>query len=188
MIVYDCEIENPIDTGWEPKKDGIQYASGWRDFEAMGIACIGCYDFEADRYRVFLKDNFDEFRRLIARAERVIGFNSVSFDNPLCAAHGIHVFNSYDLKREMVNAAGENPETYHKGFSLDTVARANGIGGKNGSGADAPINWQKGRIGNVVDYCLEDVRLTKCLVERVIRTGHLVDPRNLSNRLRIARP
>ena len=40
-----------------------------------------------------------------------------------------------------------------------------------------PIQWQRGKHGHVVDYCFEDIRQTKALVDRVLRSGALADPR-----------
>lgn len=56
------------------------------------------------------------------------------------------------------------------------MAYANFRISKSGNGALAPVEWQRGNIGNVIDYCLHDVYLTKRLIDRVIRSGALADP------------
>lgn len=193
MIIYDIEILKAIPGRDGRRLAGIEYAGGWDDHENLGIACICAYDYETDRYRTFLADNLDAFRQLVDRTDLVAGFNSVSFDNNVCRAAGIDVCDakSYDLLVEAWAAAGLGPKFVypsHVGFSLDALARANGLTGKTGHGAIAPVEWQRGRMGGVIDYCLEDVRLTKELVDRVIRTGRLRDPRNPSNWLQIRRP
>ena len=91
----------------------------------------------------------------------------------------------------MWRAAGLGPKfeyPSHLGFGLDATAKANQIGGKTGTGELAPINWQRGKIGNVIDYCLEDVRLTKRLIDRVLRLGILQDPRFPDQVLTLPRP
>lgn len=186
MIIYDCEIVKAIQgkiVENEKRIEGIEYCEGWRDFENMGISIIGAYDYETGRYRVFAKGNFDEFQGLVDSTNLVIGFNSLTFDNPLCAANGIHIHGkeSYDLLVEIWKAAGlEDQFKYpsHAGFSLDACAQANFGLGKTGHGALAPIDWQRGNIGRVVDYCLNDVYLTKLLVDQVIDREYIQDPRN----------
>lgn len=182
MIIYDCEIVKAIQSNNETSIEGIEYCEGWRDFENMGISIIGAYDYKTFRYRVFAKDNFQEFQDLVDSTDLVIGFNSIAFDNQLCAAHGIYVHDSesYDLLVEIWKAAGLGDEfkyPSHVGFSLDACAQANYGLGKTGHGALAPVDWQRGNIGRVVDYCLNDVYLTKRLVDKIITEGRIWDPR-----------
>ena len=183
MLAYDCEIVKAIQSKDERYEFGIDYCAGWNDFENMGISVICAYDWVADRYRVFCKDNLYLFDVLVAAHEDVIvSFNGINFDDKLCAANGLRVESSYDILRQAWIAAGLDPDKYnhgtHGGFGLDGLARANGLPGKTGHGARAPIDWQRGRIGRVIDYCLEDVRLTVELMNEVVRHGRLRDPRD----------
>lgn len=65
LLVYDCEIVKAIPSSKEAPTPGIEYCAGWRDFANMGISVIGAYDYETDRYRVFLEDGFQEFAELV---------------------------------------------------------------------------------------------------------------------------
>ena len=169
MIVYDCEIIKGIANKEEERLPDIEYCEGWRDFENMGISTIGAYDYETDRYRVFMQDNFGEFQKLVENTDLVIGFNSLAFDNPLCRAHGIDIPDekSWDLLVAIWVAAGLSPHFQyptHIGFSLDACSEANFGTKKTGHGAQAPIDWQRGNYGKVIDYCINDVKLTVDLV------------------------
>ena len=182
MIVYDCEIKKAIAKKGEERLPDIEYCEGWRDFENMGISTICAYDFNTRRYRAFLEDNFDEFQKLVDETDIVIGFNSLAFDNPLCRANGLNVPDekSWDLLVEIWAAAGlsrtfEYPS--HIGFSLDACSAANFDAQKSGNGALAPVDWQRGKIGAVIDYCLNDVKLTQELMHLVLNVGSIVDPR-----------
>lgn len=184
MIIYDCEIIKGIARKGEPRIEGIEYCDGWRDFENMGISCICAYDYVEKRPRVFLEDNMDDFRELISRTDLVIGFNSLSFDNQLCRANDIDVPNekSWDLLVEIWKGAGLSPcfqYPSHMGFSLDACGEANFGIKKSGNGAMAPVDWQQGRKGKVIDYCLNDVMpMTKRLVDKVMEQGYIIDPRD----------
>lgn len=182
MLIYDIEIIKAIPSKNEPRIEGIAYCEGWHDHVNMGISVIGCYDYVEDRYRVFCKDNFDDFQLLVNESETIVGFNSLAFDNKVCAANGINVpaSKSLDLLVEIWKAAGLS-ETFqyptHLGYGLDAVCEANFDRKKTGHGALAPVQWQNGEIGSVIDYCLNDVALTKEIVDEIARSGKLLCPK-----------
>ena len=183
MIIYDCEIVKGVDKHPEDRIDDIEYCDGWRDFEGMGISVICAYDYAEERHRVFCRDNFDAFQQLIDCTDIVIGFNSLAFDNPLCRANGINIPDekSYDLLVEVWKAAGLAPEfeyPSHIGYGLDACAEVNFGIRKSGNGAMAPVCWQRGQIGEVIDYCLNDIRLTKALIDVAIEEGGFLNPKD----------
>ena len=119
------------------------------------------------------------------------GVKMNEFDNKVLACHGWLPSEydwdskSYDLLREIWIAAGLGPKFVyptHIGYSLDAMVKANaayigGNFGKTGHGANAPIDFQSGNYGKLVDYCLADVWLTKKLFD-LVRIGiGLVDPK-----------
>jgi hypothetical protein len=169
MLIYDCEILKAIQGKKEERLEGIEYCSGWRDFEGMGISCIGAYDCREQRYRIFLKDNFQDFQKLLDSRSLLVGFNSLAFDNPLITSNGFTIPDSlqqYDILVEVWRAHGLSPEfkyPSHVGFGLDDCCRVNFNTGKSGHGALAPVQWQRGEFGSVIDYCLNDVDLTSKL-------------------------
>jgi len=181
MIVFDCEIVKGIAKHDEDRIPGIEYCDGWKDFDNMGISVICAYDYDEERHRVFCKDNFAAFQELINATDFVIGFNSLAFDNPLCAANDIHIpaEKSYDLLVEIWDAAGLEREFHypsHTGYGLDACALVNFGISKSGNGAMAPVLWQRGQIGDVIDYCLNDIRLTKALLDIAIEEGGILNP------------
>lgn len=159
----------------------------------MGISVIGAYEYRSDRYRAFMSDNFDAFQAAVSSADVVIGFNSLTFDNALCRANGLEVSDakSFDILVEVWRGAGlgtayEDPT--HAGFGLDACCKANFGTSKSGRGDLAPVDWQHGKIGNVVDYCLNDVRLTKQLMDQILSHGYIRDPRDPARVLEIKSP
>lgn len=193
MLVYDLEIVKAIPSTREPRLDGIDYCAGWNDHANMGVACLCAYDYQTDRYRVFTEANLADFAKL-ASERLVIGFNSIGFDDKVVNAAvpeaGNAVQSGYDLLVEMWVAAGLAPTFQmgtHGGFGLDATCTRNLGSKKTGNGALAPVMWQRGEIGAVIDYCMEDVRLTKKLLDRILRAGKLLDPRG-SGELKIRRP
>lgn len=161
------------------EEPGYQYANGWTDFAGMGVSVIGAYDVDAICYRVFCDDNLQEWRDLVANAAGVVSFNGNRFDNPLLEANGcgFPAEKSIDLAAIIWRAAGIPEGEHPKGLSLDAICRANNLSGKTGNAADAPQDWQDGKIGKVIDYCLGDVRITKALYFQIKLFGEITDPR-----------
>jgi hypothetical protein len=184
ILIYDCEIVKAIPNRDGSTIDGIEYCAGWRDFENMGISVIGVYDYVEDRARVFCADNAEEFAVLWRGRDLCIGFNSIPFDNELIDATPGWASplecDCYDLLREIWAAVGLGPEfnfKTHGGYGLDAVCEANFGTRKSGSGAFAPVLWQQGKIGEVIDYCLNDVHLTKQLFDAVLAGTPIKNPK-----------
>ena len=196
ILIYDIEIKKAIPSNSRKRLESIEYCDGWHDHANMGVACIGVYDYFEDRYRVFMDDNLEDFFHLCDARDLLVGFNSIAFDNAvLNAGAGVPLLNEpnkfYDLLVELWKGAGLGPtfeSMSHAGFGLDAVCKVNFGTVKSGHGALAPVDFQQGRIGSVIDYCLNDVRLTKQLLDQVMRSGYVRDPRNPGRVLRVNKP
>jgi DNA polymerase III epsilon subunit-like protein len=178
MLIYDIEIikaippRNPIE-----RLDDIDYCTGWHDCIGMGVSVIGCYDYRDDRYRVFLKDNFDEFRDLVHGSPVVIGFNNAKFDNAVLKACGIVDIweeKTYDILQEIWAANGGR----FSPSGLDAVCQVNFGTSKTGNGALAPVDWQRGNYGKVIDYCMNDARMTKQIMDLVLSGASVISPKD----------
>lgn len=175
-VVFDLEIVNAIPQRGEPFVPGIDYCRGWDDHAGMGVAVLVAIDTANSRTHVFLEDNLRKFEQLV-RDRCLIGFNSAAFDDKVLRAAGLDVTTTYDLKLQVASAAAKaGADGRAKGRRLDDLARANLGEGKSGEGALAPIMWQRGERGAVIDYCIHDTWLTARLATKLHRDGHLIDP------------
>jgi len=167
-IVYDAEIKACVPTG---ERDAtLNYCNGWGDKAGMGIACIVAYDLETQQFRVFMDDNLDEFASLVASASHILGWNNHSFDDPLVrTCWGLDVSDkSHDIKKLASIRC-----------SLGAVAAANSIQGKSDKGANAPVYYQRGQYGRLIDYCMQDVWVTSQLLELGASQGSLIDGKGI---------
>jgi hypothetical protein len=205
MLVFDIEIAKAIPSKSEMKnpffmEPGIDYCEGWEDFENMGIACLCTYDFRTGRSNVYLPDNLEAFFVAAfggSQPRTLVSFNGINFDGRLLEFHvpdeyrfALTSASHLDLLQMIWKAEGLGPVFQypsHTGYGLDAVAKANEVGGKSGNGAVAPVLWQQGKIGAVVDYCLHDVYLTSLLFDRALR-GRLCNPRYRGRILNIEVP
>jgi hypothetical protein len=187
MIIYDLEIQKAI-----PPKDGnllpdLKYCAGWSDYSAMGISAAVTYDTYRQEYRIFDEFMIEELEKTLTRAEMVCGFNIVNFDNNLLKANSINIpeAKTYDILREIARAAG-TPNNY-KGLGLNAVCESNFGTSKTGTGENAPMLYQFNRFGELFDYCLADVKLTKQILDQILACGHLKNPRD-GKWIRVKRP
>ena len=187
MIIYDLEIQKLIPSSKTNKLSGFDYCEGWEDHFGMGFACAVTFDSARGEYRVFDEFMIEDLKAAFRRTDMVAGFNIIRFDNKVLAPYEITIPDNkcYDLLTEIARAAG-TPNDF-KGLSLNAICEVNFKTGKTGSGADAPKLYQQKRFGELFDYCLADVRLTKKLLDRVMEIGHIINPRN-NQWIRVNRP
>lgn len=177
IIFYDCEIARAIPIKGQAPIEGISYCDGWGDIHNMGIACICALDSTDGSAHVFCEDNLSSFQAILDTTDILIGFNSHRFDNKLLAANELvvpHSVESYDLLEAVWKGSGA---VDFKGLGLDAIAKRNLGFGKSGNGAIAPVEWQQGKYGSVINYCLDDCRILKRLCEMAFINGSLEDPR-----------
>jgi hypothetical protein len=148
----------------------------------MGIACVCTYDTTTGLSRVFLEEDLGELAVYLYK-KPTAGFNTKRFDNLLLAEHGVDVAPvidgvptpHYDMLEEIWVALGLNPDKFnpktHGGWGLDAVCQATLGIAKTGHGALAPVWWQQGKRGKVIDYCLNDCNIEGRLLQWIIRHG-----------------
>lgn len=190
ILIYDCEIIKAIR---DPKKVDlahIEYCNGWNDYENMGISVIGVNFISEEGDGVFNHNalltrdlGIAAFQEGLDVTDVLVGFNNQSFDDKLLKANGFIIHDNvvnYDLLAEIWEGAGLGREFVyptHAGFGLDAICKANGLGEKSGDGANAAVLWQKGKYQEVIDYCENDIRLTRKLFDLIQETGEIKDPR-----------
>lgn len=173
MIVLDAEIKKGILARNEKPVEGIEYCDGWRDFANMGVSVVCTYDIHTHLTRTFLEEDFEELR-LYLGDQPTAGFNTRRFDLPLLEHYGITVNQErhLDALERIWITLGLDPDRFdwrtHGGWSLDAIMTATFGLAKSGHGAMAPVWWQQGRKGRVIDYCGRDVWLEGKLVSHIL--------------------
>lgn len=173
IAVFDAEIKKRIE----------DCSKGWQSHDEMGISVLVIFDYASMRYRIFDDKNAPEAIAILHSYDLVVGFNTVRFDWKLINATwgtvvGERKSRDYDILREIWLAKGLNPNIFkpetHGGYKLEDVAFDTIQMRKTSNGALAPIMFQEGRFAELVDYCLEDVRIERTLFEFIITHGFCV--------------
>ena len=173
ILIYDTEIKKAIPSG--QRDPDVKYCNGWTDYAGMGISVITAADYSTGRFHVFLNDNKEGFAKAVSNADVIVGFNQINFDNNVVLANwGIQIpkEKNFDILAEIWKALGGRK----KGYGLDAICKANFGIEKTGDGALAPVLWQQKKAGEVIDYCMNDTKMTQLVFEKIRKDGFLLDP------------
>ena len=152
-IVFDLETSN------------FFHDVGSNDPAALDMSVVCIYEYETDRYSSYTKETLKDLWPILEKADLLIGFNSDHFDIPLLNKYysgDLTKIKSLDLMKEIKISLGRR-------IKLDTVAEASLGKNKSGSGMDAPMWWKNGEKQKVIDYCIEDVKITKEVYEYALK-------------------
>ena len=156
LLVFDCEVINPVHA-----------PEDWRRFRYLGVSSVCVINLETGCPYIFMEDNIEECVDLLNSAELLVGFNNLEFDNPLlnnCWRAELAPNKTYDILHEFMLSANTNS---FAGLSLDEFCAANlpSAYRKIGNGAEAPRLFQEAKFGNLLNYNMRDVFLTKLLFD-----------------------
>ncbi len=134
----------------------VQDVGGWEHVDKLGISVACAYDSKTDQFLSFREN---ELKALIELCEErlVVGYNIRGFDLAVMAPYGLDpkkldVFDiMYDLEAL----------TRQRFLKLEHVAQGTLNAGKSADGLLAVEWWKQGQIQKIIDYCLQDVRVTR---------------------------
>lgn len=156
-IVFDIETSNVFQ----------DVASNEPTALDMSVCCI--YDYETDKYSSYTQETINELWPILEKADLIIGYNSDHFDIPILNKYysgDLTKIKSLDLLKEVKNSLGRR-------IKLDTIAEATLGRNKTGHGLEAIVWWKNGEKQKVIDYCIEDVRITKDIYEYALKNKML---------------
>jgi len=131
------------------------------DLSQQEVTVVGVHDSETNEYKTFLREELKDLWPLFERADVLIGYNSDHFDIPILNKYysgDLTKIKSVDLLKEIRNVLGRR-------LKLDNVAEATLGKKKTGNGLEAIDWWAQGKVEQVKQYCLDDVRITKELYD-----------------------
>ncbi len=164
-IVFDIETQNFF------TDPGV----GRDNFGALKISVVAAYSYLEDRYHVYEEHEMDKLAELFAGARRIVGFSMNRYDIPVLTHYfrrlkaGMPRPNLWEMERvdllEEIELA-----TGHR-ISLARLAEANLGATKTHHGSEAGALYDQGKMEELKEYCLNDVKLTKDLYD-LYRTQH----------------
>lgn len=143
---------------------------GSNDPADLDISVVCVHDSETDLYSSFLETEFNKLWPILEQADMLITWNGDHFDIPLLNKYypgDLNNLKSLDLMKEVQKVLGRR-------LKLDTVGEATLGLNKTGLGSDAMILWQNGEVDKLIEYCKNDVKLTKELYDYALANGKLM--------------
>jgi hypothetical protein len=168
-VVYDCETRR---LGTEfGGLDKVREVGNWRD---LGLTAMAVWDSAQEFCSVYDGFTVSEGVRHIEQADCVVSFNGAGFDNLLLQdLLGRHINLNYhfDILKKIKESGCQ-----WKGNKLGEVcSRTVGLD-KTGQGAHAPALAKQGRYGELFNYCLQDVFITRALAQHIRKEGWIIGP------------
>lgn len=141
--------------------------TGSNDPASLSLACVCIHDSATDAYSSYFVEDLPKLWPILEKTDILIGFNSDHFDIPI-----LNKYYSGDLRKiKSVDIMKEIKKKLGRRIGLDAVASATLGKKKSGSGVYANVWWRRGEKQKVVDYCIDDVRLTKELYKYALQNA-----------------
>jgi DEAD/DEAH box helicase domain-containing protein len=167
FLVFDIETQNLI-----------QDVGGWGNLKELKVSVACAYDSYTDSFSSYQEH---ELKGLIALCEKrlVIGYNIKAFDLPVLEQYGLNPkkLDIFDIMLDL------EVVTRQRFIKLDSVAKGTLQETKSADGLMAVQWWKEKKIDLIIEYCMQDVKVTRDIFEfgrkngfvRIARTEKMVD-------------
>ena len=150
VVVFDLETRR-----------SFTEVGGRSQFHRLGVSVGVAYRYDRDEYLVVTEDTIDQLIALLLDAELVVGYNIRGFDYEVLRAYtdeDLQRLPTFDLMYDLEERLGFRPK-------LESVAAPTLGVGKSADGLQALEWWRLGEIDKIIEYCREDVRVTRDLYD-----------------------
>lgn len=138
--------------------------------DKLEVSVVVAYYYEDDTYEAYLEEDLPKLFKKLETAERIIGYNSKGFDIP--------ILNNYYPGDLLQIPQLDMLEKIHQslGFrlKLDSVAASTIGASKSAHGLLAVQWWKEGKIDEIIEYCKQDVKVTKEVYEYGRENGFIL--------------
>ncbi len=150
VVVFDLETQRSFDE-----------VGGRSQLHKLGVSVGVAYRYDTDEFVVVQEDTVDRLIDLLLEAELVVGYNIRGFDYEVLRAYtdrDLQQIPTMDLMQHLEERLGFRPK-------LDSVVMPTLGTSKSADGLQALAWWKQGEIDKIIDYCREDVRVTRDLYD-----------------------
>lgn len=150
VVVFDLETQRSFDE-----------VGGRSQLHRLGVSVGVAYRYDTDEFLVYTEDKISDLIELLRGADLVVGYNIKGFDYEVLRGYtdeDLQTLPTFDLMYDLEDRLGFRPK-------LESVAVATLGGGKSADGLQALAWWKEGAIDKIVEYCREDVKVTRDLYD-----------------------
>lgn len=148
-LVFDLETQNLV-----------QDVGGWGHIDKLKISVACAYDSKTNQMLSFRENEIHKLNEL-CEERLVVGYNIRGFDLIILKAYGLDLekLDVFDLMYDVQTL------TRQKFLKLETLAQGTLNAGKSADGLMAVEWWKQGEIDKIIQYCQQDVQVTKDIFE-----------------------
>ena len=154
---------------------------GWNHIDLMGMSIGVTFSTERGDYQVYGEPEIDGLIEEIQKADLVVGFNQIRFDYKVLEGYSVFDFTQVPSLDMLVDL---NEKLGHR-LKLDSIAQATFGCEKTAEGLQAIEWYRQGKLIEIAEYCLYDVKITKMVHEYGRAHGHLYYTNRFGNKLKV---
>lgn len=157
VITFDIETSN------------IFQDVGTNDATDLDLSVVCIHDSETGEYSSYTQEQLSDLWPILEKADILVGYNSDHFDVPLLnkyCPNDLNTIKSLDLLKEIRASLGRR-------IKLDDIAKGTLGESKSADGLLAVKWWREGHYQKVIDYCIQDVKVTRDVYNYAIKNGHV---------------
>ena len=152
---------------------------GWSNVMDMGMSVGVLWDSHDEQFHVYLEHQIQPLIDHLRLADLIVGFNHLEFDLRVLAGfrpspdqrHKLYLelleLSHFDMLTELKKVLGHR-------IKLDSLARSTLQCGKSADGLQALAWYKEGRIDMIIEYCKQDVEVTRQLFEFALEKRRLL--------------
>jgi DEAD/DEAH box helicase domain-containing protein len=155
ILVFDIETQKGFDET--------------RNIPDMRVAVAVSCDCLTGEYKCYTEENVNELIEELFSADTVIGYNIINFDYSVLKRYTDRDFSAIktvDMMRIVQSSLGFRPK-------LDNLVTATLGASKTADGLQSLRWFKEGKIDKIIEYCHQDVKLTKELYEFGKTNGYI---------------
>ncbi|MBT4857414.1 helicase [Candidatus Uhrbacteria bacterium] len=157
-VVLDIETRNTFQDvgGYFPTK--------------LDLSVVCAYFYEDDSWESYTQETLQDLFIRLEQADSIIGYNSIGFDVPILNKYYAGDF----LKIPQIDMLEKIRLSLGFRIKLDDVASATIGAKKSAHGLQAVAWWKEGKVQEIIDYCMQDVKVTKEVFEFGVENGFIL--------------
>jgi len=158
-----------------------QEVGGWHNCHQMGVSCAVVYNSEKDDFLAFTQEQIQELAHFLKSFRLIVGFNIIRFDYRVLQGQADFDFQSLptvDILHRVESRLGHR-------LSLDHLARHTLGVNKTANGLLALKWWKEGKMDKIINYCRQDVAITRDLYLFGRDRGYLIYQNKARHKVRL---
>jgi len=147
----------------------VESVGGWKNFKQLEVSIACAYDSKTDTMYSYTEDKLGDLVEL-CKDRLIVGYNTNGFDLPILEKYGmppVAELDSFDIMVDVHNVSG------WKFVKLEKIAMATLGAGKSADGLMAVEWWKTGEIDKIIEYCKQDVAVTRDVFLHGLNQGYV---------------